>query len=181
MTARILVIGAESSGKTTFCEALGKAIDMPVLPEYGRAFGEITGNVYEFKDMLRIAEAQVQLEELSSKFASPVLICDTSPLVTEFYSQRWYGKVDPKLEKLARRTYDLVFFCARDFDYVDDGSRNGEEFGMEQQQYYVDHLRQPYIMLFGPVEERVKYAVKHLQWSGFLKAPPVVRLFEGVK
>jgi HTH-type transcriptional repressor of NAD biosynthesis genes len=164
-TKRILVIGAESSGKTTFCEALSEALGVPWIPEYGRKFGEKTGNVYKYEDMLHIAETQTLLEDVVTGM-TPIVICDTSPLVTSFYSLKWYGKVDSKLADLALRQYDLVFFCARDFDYVDDGSRNGEEFGMEQEKFYKDNLAQPYIMLWGSVEQRVEYALKQIEWNG---------------
>lgn len=165
MTKKILVIGAESSGKTTFCQALSEELGAPWIPEYGREFGEKSGNVYKYEDMLHIGLTQVWLER-SVEGLVPIVICDTSPLVTSFYSQKWYGKIDPKLAELALRQYELVFFCARDFGYVDDGSRNGEEFGMEQERYYKDHLTQPYIVLSGSVDERVEYALKQIEWNG---------------
>lgn len=159
MTKRVLIIGAESSGKTTLARSLAEKLNVPWIPEYGRTFGETTGNVYCYEDMLHIAKTQVSMENTSH----PMIICDTSPLVTAFYSLRWYGKADPELVELSKRKYDLIFFCSRDFGYVDDGTRNGVDFGTEQEQFYKKHLNQPYIPIRGSVAERVSVATKFIR------------------
>tara|TARA_R110000868_G_scaffold129426_2_gene338289 strand:- start:231 stop:797 length:567 start_codon:yes stop_codon:yes gene_type:complete len=161
---RVLIIGAESSGKTTISKAISEKLGIPWVHEYGREFGEKTNNVYVFEDLLHIGVTQVELENKALTSGAKVVICDTSPLVTKFYSQAFFGKVDPALEELSLRTYDLVLFCARDFPYDDDnGSRNGIQFGIDQENFYKKYLTQPYTVLEGSVETRLKVAVSAIE------------------
>lgn len=165
----ILLIGGESSGKTTLAKELQRVLPMSgIVLEYGRIFGETTNNTYTYKDMLHIAKTQVELEESEMMYASgKYIICDTSPLVTKFYSQKWYNTVDPMLDILAQRTYDHVYFCKRDFPFVDDGTRNGVEFSNEQAQYYCSNIPQGFTTIYGSVENRIQNILTDLNKSKY--------------
>lgn len=170
MIYRIAVLGAESSGKTTFCKALSEATGRPWVHEYGRQFGEENGFKYVLADMLPIALRQVALEEVTvdaemhrtGDSADSYIICDTTPLTTLFYSVEWYGFGAVELENLSRRAYDLVFFCERDFPYVEDGTRQGESFGRKQELFYT-RANPNMIHLTGPVSARVEFAKTFLE------------------
>lgn len=163
---RILLIGSESSGKTTLCRRLAERTGSVWVPEYGRTFGEGTDNSYTYRSLLFIAQTQViQEDEMvlhATALGLPFVFCDTSPLVTAFYSQEWYEMVHPDLLHLSTRQYDLVLFCQRDFGYVDDGSRNGLEFGDRQVQYYTKHLRQSFVEVRGTIESRLAEVLRLL-------------------
>jgi len=154
----VLFIGSESSGKTTLSEACANhdSLNSSWVPEYGREMWHRRQGKLQFDDMLEIARKQVALEETAMKLqANGFVFCDTSPLVTKFYSEQLFQKVDPELDVLATRTYDYVFLCARDFPYVDDGTRAGIEFGVKQEQYYRDNLTN-YHVVGGSVSNRVR-------------------------
>lgn len=156
MTRRLLFIGGESSGKTTICQVLSQILDVPWVPEYGRELFEKKGGKLEYEDMLAIARVQVEREKIAVMCSRQSwLLCDTSPLVTKYYSQAWYGKVDPNLETLSRRQYDRVFLCVRDFSFVNDGTRVDDEFSRRQEDFYMKNLNQPYYFLTGSIESRV--------------------------
>jgi NadR type nicotinamide-nucleotide adenylyltransferase len=159
---RVLLIGGESSGKSTLAKALVQARPAwGMVEEFGRTYGEASEGLYTFPAMLHIAKVQVREEENHMLyFQNSVIVCDTSPLVTKFYSQKWFGLVDPMLDVLAQRTYDYVFLCQRDFEYEDGFGRNGDAFSREQETFYRKKLRQPWIDLYGPVTDRVKQVLK---------------------
>lgn len=159
---RILFIGGESSGKTTLTKLLGEITGYPVVAEYGRELFEELG-VLKYEHMLQIGLEQVRREDEAAKTA-PYVFCDTSPLVTKFYSQDWYeGRADPMLKDLSARAYDKIYVCVRDFEFVDDGTRNGANFSDRQHMFYVGHLQMmgmPYETLTGPVAERAIQVLK---------------------
>lgn len=151
---KIAFIGAESSGKTIICKIMAEHYNGIYIPEFGRILGEITNNHYIYDDMAIIGQMQVYLEDRQEKtYNDKFIFCDTTPLITCFYSQKWYNKIDNELLLHKNRKYDLTFFCDNDFDYVDDGTRNGIDFGKEQKEYYLKNLNN-FILLTGNIEER---------------------------
>lgn len=161
---RVLFIGSESSGKSTISLFLANKTSRPLIAEYGRTLYEEKGSL-NFEDMVLIGRTQLQFESDAMELGADLIFCDTSPLVTQFYSQEWYGQVDPELAEMAKTQYDIIFFCARDFGYIDDGTRSGVEFGTKQIAYYEKNLSQPYYLLSGSVEERAKIVLKIIRES----------------
>ena len=51
---KIVIIGPESTGKSTLSAALAEALDTVWVPEYARAYLEGLGRPYEEADLLRI-------------------------------------------------------------------------------------------------------------------------------
>lgn len=156
---RVLFIGSESSGKSTISSFLANKTGQPLIAEYGRTLYEEKGSL-DFEDMALIGRTQLQFESDAMESGADLIFCDTSPLVTQFYSQEWYGKVDAELAEMAKTQYDVIFFCARDFGYIDDGTRSGVDFGTKQIAYYEKNLSQPYYLLSGSVEERAEVVLK---------------------
>ena len=56
---RVVVIGAESSGKTTLCEDLSKHYSIPFISEYARTYLEENGSEYELDDVQFMAQGQL--------------------------------------------------------------------------------------------------------------------------
>lgn len=170
MTYKIALIGGESSGKTTLANALSQTLDIPVVPEYGRILGEYTGNIYTEDDMRHICSVQCRMEDKAvlraKQDGTDFIICDTTPLVTMFYSLSWYGKADLTIiEPAENRRYDCVFLCKRDFPFVNDGTRISEEFSLGQEEFYESFLKQhkiEYNILTGSIMDRVQQVLKVL-------------------
>ena len=168
MTIKIALIGGESSGKTTLSHTLClSTLDCVIVPEYGRILGEYTGNVYTEDDMKHICSVQCRMEDkvvLDAKH--DFVICDTTPLVTMFYSYAWYGNVDPTIAaEVDTRKYDFVFLCKRDFPFVNDGTRVSEEFSLRQEKFYEGFLQAnkiDYHVLTGNTQQRVEQVYKVL-------------------
>ncbi len=155
---RVCVLGGESSGKSTLTKALAEHYRTVHVPEYGRELWEAKNGALAFEDMLHIAETQIAAEEKACLQATRFLFCDTSPLTTVFYSQHLFRRVDPKLEYLARRHYDLVVLCAADFGFIQDGTRQDASFRERQNAWYVTELSRrgiPFIEVNGTVSDRV--------------------------
>ncbi len=162
----ICLLGGESSGKSTLAESLAKYFGTVHVPEYGRELWETRAGVLHFADMRQIAEHQVAREEQAARQAVRYLFCDTSPLTTLFYSQFLFNQVDPVLEDMASRAYDLVVLCEPDFAFVQDGTRQEASFRVQQHAWYRQELSRrgiSYLPVTGSVPERVAMVAAALE------------------
>lgn len=153
-TKKIAILGGESSGKSTLSRALGQALNCPVVDEYGRTYCDNIGGVdkLQFDDMLKIGETHIENED--KLLGSRYLVCDTTPLVTRWYSEQLFQSVDPRLMQLSLRPYDYYFLLSNDFPFVQDGTRQDDTFRQLGYQYFANNL--PWFhVLSGSVEQRV--------------------------
>ena len=60
---RIVVIGPESTGKSTLCRQLATHYETAWCPEYARAYLLEHGTKYSFDHLLKIAQGQLALED----------------------------------------------------------------------------------------------------------------------
>lgn len=60
---KVVVIGPESTGKSTLSEQLANHYQTVWVPEFARGYLETLGRAYNQDDLLRIAEGQLQLED----------------------------------------------------------------------------------------------------------------------
>jgi HTH-type transcriptional repressor of NAD biosynthesis genes len=165
LVRRVAVIGGESTGKTTLAAALAAKLGTCWVPEYGRELWQRRDGKLCFDDMLAIGCEQVAREERSVSDADGWLICDTTPMVTAFYSDALFGRVDPELVELSKRRYDHVFLCAADFPFVQDGTRRDAAFRESQTAWYLQKVESedvPHSILEGSVMVRADQALERL-------------------
>lgn len=166
---RVVLLGGESSGKTTLAVELAQALGTPWVPEYGRNYCDQIGGVdrLQLQDLTLIARRQVANELMMAQllcrtfeaFQKP-LICDTSPLTTQFYSEQMFGTVCNELRQLARRQYDLTIVCEPSFPFVQDGTRQDDSFRKIGHEWYLSSLKgNEYTIVSGSVEQRVEQAL----------------------
>ncbi len=163
---RICFLGGESSGKSTLTKKLAEEFKTTYVNEYGRTLSEEKDNQLIFEDLLRIAKTHIADEEKLAETADRYLFVDTSPLTTLLYSEHLFSKVDPELVWLSHRKYNRTFLCAPDFDFVQDGTREGNNFREKQHDWYLQKLaerRISYTTLTGTLTERILQVKKILQ------------------
>ena len=159
---RICILGGESSGKTTLARALAARLDTEWVPEYGRELWERQDGVLAFDDMLHIGQQQAAREQALALRANRYLVCDTGPLVTAFYSDALFGRVDPTLAALAHQPYAVTLVCAPTIPFVQDGTRQDALFRQRQHDAYIAVLAQrgvAWTLLDGPLDARIGQAL----------------------
>ena len=162
---RAVFLGGESTGKSTLTKLLADRLGTEFAAEYGRELWEDKNGALAFEDMLHIAQVQIDRERSLAAKSTDWLFCDTSPLTTAFYTKEMFGKMDPALERLSHTKYDMTFLCAPDFDFVQDGTRQGPEFRARQHEWYVKRLTErdiEFTELTGPIETRVRTVLESL-------------------
>ena len=166
MPKRILILGPESTGKSTLAEKLAKHFAEPWVPEVAREYLEKLDRPYAYEDLLQIGMQQMQLEDELAMQAKHYLFCDTDLRVIQVWSQHRYGEVDPwVLEEIARRTYDLILLCAPDLPWQADPLREHPELKMRQQFFEIyQQLSQasgiPWILISGDTDKRLSTAIQ---------------------
>jgi HTH-type transcriptional repressor of NAD biosynthesis genes len=158
---RLVLLGAESSGKTTLATALAEALGTIWVPEFGRTLHEQKHGELVYEDLLYIGRRQLELEDEATPQANGWLICDTNAATTAMYSYYYFRQCDPTLQRLAqvcRQRYARTFVCLPTTPFQDDGWRGPEM--LRQFQHgailmQLDLLGIPYTLLDGSVEERV--------------------------
>ncbi|MDN4058707.1 ATP-binding protein [Massilia sp. YIM B02769] len=158
---RIAILGAESSGKSTLCEALARRYRTVWVPEYLREFVDTMGRVPFEDDQFGIARTQRAREDAAALQARDVLFCDTTPLMTALYSRVYWGRVDDRLAELARsHDYALTLVTATDTPWMPDGlQRESEEVRDLVHRMVLAELQErgiPYLLVQGDLPQRLR-------------------------
>ncbi|WP_332876879.1 ATP-binding protein [Massilia sp. S19_KUP03_FR1] len=126
--ARIAILGAESSGKSTLAAALAEHYGTLWVPEYLREFVDTCKRVPREDDQYGIARTQIERENAAALRARRYLFCDTTPLMTALYSKVYWGRVGAPLAELdAVHDYALTLVTAPDGPWVPDGLQRESE------------------------------------------------------
>jgi NadR type nicotinamide-nucleotide adenylyltransferase len=159
--ARVAVLGAESSGKSTLCEALARHYGSTWVPEYLREFVDTHGRVPFESDQYLIARTQRAREDEAVARAQRFLFCDTTPLMTALYSRQYWGRVDPQLARLdSRHDYAWTLVTAPDSPWEPDGlQRESEEVRQKVHCMLLETLAArgiAYVLLEGKLAQRMR-------------------------
>src|SRR6476469_4666842 len=95
-TKKIVVIGPESTGKSTLCEQLATHYNTVWCPEYAREHLLKFGKTYTYEDLLTIAKGQLAMEYANLYRAidmgKPVMFIDTDMYVMKVWAEFVFGK-----------------------------------------------------------------------------------------
>lgn len=128
-TKNVLVIGAESCGKSTLVQNLGHLLKAPIVPEMYRSMFPEKGMDFTSSDLIRVADAQLQAAKIQT--ASPLnkglIIHDTCVDTTAIYHKEYYPSdtevQNSILDRRCKESFDLIIFCDNDVNWVNDGTR----------------------------------------------------------
>lgn len=171
MVKRVVVLGPESTGKSTLCEQLAGHFSTSWVPEYARKYLLERGAQYTYDDLLHIAQQQIMLEDqyavkLAETNRSPLLFIDTDLYVMKVWCEYVFGKCHSWiLDQIALRSYNLYLLCDTDLPWVEDELREYPDLESRRELYYIYKdimLNQPvaWMNISGNYEQRLTKAVK---------------------
>lgn len=143
-TKKVLIVGGESTGKSTLVENLALAYNTNFVTEIGRETCQYAGGeeLMILEDLIENLIRQKDEVRKAAKNSNRVLFVDTDALTTGFYCDLLLSDTKEKaqMRKLAdsihwTNDWDLVLFLEPDdVAFVQDGTRN-EEIGAERKKY----------------------------------------------
>jgi NadR type nicotinamide-nucleotide adenylyltransferase len=161
--ARVAILGAESTGKSTLAPALAARYGTLWVPEYLREFVETRQRVPFEHDQVEIARTQREREDAMAALpaARRYLFCDTTPLMTAVYSRIYWGRVPPDLLAMeAAHDYAYTLVAGLDLPWVPDGlQRESEEVREQVHACLLAVLRErgiPFTLLEGDLPQRLR-------------------------
>ena len=167
---KIVVIGPESTGKSTLCQQLSSHFKTDWVKEYAREYLLKNGNKYSFQNLLDIAKGQINKEEADTKIARDngnqhCLFIDTDMYVMKVWCEFVFDKCHPWiLNKIVEQQYDLYLLCDVDLPWVKDELREYPDLITRNKLYhhYKDIMvnqQVKWVNINGANEQRLKKAI----------------------
>lgn len=166
---KVVILGPESTGKSTLSAELAAHYNTLWCPEYARQFLLDHGKNYTLEQLTEIAKGQLALEDAYTQNAidegKSLLLIDTDMQVMKVWSEYVFGTCDPFiLEAHAQRSYDLYLLCAPDLPWVADELREYPDEGPRKELFaiyesYLSMQSTPWVIIRGLQEERTKQAI----------------------
>lgn len=173
---RVVIVGAESTGKTTLARLLAEHFQTTFVAEYGREHWEqkvagLTMNdplpAWSDQEFVEIAREQQRRENAAARTANRVLICDTNAFATGTWFERYRGTRHPEVDAIGLRDKaDLYLLTAPDVPFVQDGFRDGEAIRDWMHQRFAEQLAAmcvETILLAGTYAERDRQAIEAVE------------------
>lgn len=124
-TVKIVILGPESTGKTTLTQALANHFQAPFVAEYAREYLEKKADrAYELKDLEAIGKGHVNAVQAMLKSNPPILFCDTDLVTLHIWSMDKFDQAVPFVEaNMKTQQANLYLLCKPDLKWEYDPLR----------------------------------------------------------
>lgn len=164
-----MVIGPESTGKSTLCEVLAEFYKTQWVPEFARKYLTELGRPYNYEDLLIIAKGQLEQEDrISATVKSPLIFIDTDMYVMKVWCEFVFGKCHSFiLEEIVKRKNDAYLLCNNDLPWIADELREYPEPESRERLYHMYRdlmINQavPWTDIQGSYQERFNRAISFI-------------------
>ena len=163
---RVVLIGSESTGKTTLARRLAQHYDVEWVPEFVREYADRKQGALGFDDHAPVARGQISLEDeyrtRATETNAPILIQDTDLLSTAIYCAHYYHKCPVWItEAASARRPDLYLLLDIDIPWTADPQRDRGDRREEMQALFREAVEKsgvPFVSISGGSEERFETA-----------------------
>jgi len=190
MIIKVVVIGPESTGKSSLCEQLANHYDTEWVKEYAREYLLTNGTEYSYDDLLEIAKGQFAFENAAielvenktsnisaSNSTCQIILLDTNMYVLKVWCEFVFEKCHPWiLNQIVENSYDLYLLCDIDLPWVKDELREYPDLEIREKLYhhYKDLLvnqSTPWVNISGNYQQRLENAINAID-SVCIKTSP---------
>jgi NadR type nicotinamide-nucleotide adenylyltransferase len=139
LAKKFVVVGAESSGKSTVVADLARRFGTSYAPEYGRILSEARDNDLDADDFDDIVSGQHVLNDAAAIASDGIYFVDTEAFTTYLYATVYGVQPSDRIFQMARQeTCAGVIFIPPVLNWVDDGTRVMA--GSAERQKFYDEL-----------------------------------------
>jgi len=166
---RIVLTGAESSGKSTLTRQLAERFDLPFALEFARFFLEKSGPEYDLNLLEKMADLHQTYQLQKIPTSVPIGFFDTDLLNYKIWAEEVFGQCPQKiLSDIELESSHTYLLCAPDLPWESDPLRENphdRERLFERHLAEIKNLGRPYEIVRGTGNERLanaKAALKRL-------------------
>lgn len=177
MMKKIVIVGPESTGKSTLSQELSEYYSNRFatawVPEYAREYLDNLGHPYTYEDLIPIAKGQLESEEKTARALSEaagnqpsILFVDTDMMVMQVWSEFVFQKCDPFiLNEVVNRKYDHYLLMQTDLPWTYDKLREYPDLENRERlfKHYYDILQRQntsWSLIAGIGKERSQAAIR---------------------
>ncbi|HUC81294.1 MAG TPA: ATP-binding protein [Flavisolibacter sp.] len=166
MMKRIVIIGPESTGKSTLCRQLADHYGTVWCAEYARNYLLQHGTNYTYDDLDKIARGQLALQaEVEQSAKSNLYFIDTDMYVMKVWNEVAFEACPTWILKtLAQTSCDLYLLCNTDLPWEKDELREYPDLATRQRLFHtykdiVINSGTPWTIISGNNDERLHAAI----------------------
>ena len=166
---RVVIIGPESTGKSTLSQELADHYATAWCPEYAREYLTEHGMNYTYEDLANIAQGQLALQErIATEAKNGIYFIDTDLYVMKVWYEVAFNNCPTWiLKQIAQREYDLYLLCDTDLAWAADELREYPDLKMRQQLFnmYKDIVINsgvPWCIISGTDAQRLQSAIAYI-------------------
>ena len=162
---KVVVLGTESTGKTTLTEKLAEHYKCTSVREAGRDI-VANSNSFSFDDLILISSEHAKRIDEATTGKSPLVIIDTDIHITKSYSNFAFNReleIDDNIYNSNKA--DLYLYLNNDVEYVQDGTRLSETDRNLLDLSHREILKQhniDFVEIIGNWDERFEKAVEQI-------------------
>ena len=155
---RIVITGAESSGKSSLTQHLGKVFELPYALEYARYYLEENGPEYDLEGLKKMSRLHLIYQQERVPISAPWGIFDTDLINYKIWAEEVFGCCPAEVSSGIEQESDHVYLlCKPDLPWEPDPLRESPDDLQRLYQRHLDEiirLKRPYEEVEGDGQER---------------------------
>ena len=171
----VVIMGPESTGKSTLAYKLAKHYRTNYVKEYGRTYSEQKGvdNLTQEDFGIIANKHQADIKEMV-RLGTKVTFIDTEAITTKIFGEMYIPNFDPYEVNLVIKKQQFDLYLVLDIDgtsWVQDGTRRFEAERKAHLERICEELRNrsiPFVLITGNYEEKLEKAIREINLLGDL-------------
>ena len=164
---RVVLIGPESSGKSTLTKSLAKHFNAPFITEIARDYVGKLQKDYSYNDVEKIARIQVIEEKAKAALHKEYLFIDTDLIITKVWFIHVFNRVPNWIDFEIKNTpRHIHLLCKYDIPWVADPLRENPDkrtFFFEWYKRELEQYRMKYHIITGSGNKRFECALNAIE------------------
>lgn len=173
---KVVILGPESTGKSTMCKMLAEHFNTIWVKEYAREYLLKNGTNYSYENLYEIAQGQLAAEKNAVENTNnEIIFIDTDMYVMKVWSEYVFNKCDNRiLNEIVQSDCDLYLLLNTDLPWEKDELREYPDNETREKLFHfykeeMQEQKKPWHIVSGQGNERFLNALKIIENTLFIK------------